>query len=593
MKVKSFLIIIPVLAITAVGVYAFIQYIRFDPNSIQFATASIKVYDKNSTLLWEVSKDNAVKTTPIKIKNVPSNCVNGIIAVEDRYFWNNIGVDLNGIGRLGISIFSGEFAGGGSTITQQLIKVANERIYSRNPVDKLNEIVTAIKLNMALSKSEILEMYLNNVFFGDLNYGIESASQDYFKKSAKDLNLAQCSYLAGIPQWPGVLNPYGNQALAKERQKVVLEAMVRDGYISHEESDTAFNEDLAFNLTPPEVKAPHFVQFLSDLILKKITSTPNFHTINDLELGKSAEIYSTYDYELHKKALEISQNTINSLKERSVNNASIVILDKSNNLLTMIGSTNYFDDSINGKFNSALGFRQPGTSIMPYIYSYAFSKDKTPETSYSNLSFTTPIYRGDKQEIIEIKNFDDYQSPTETLFNALTQRYVIPSVELTSKIGEEKVSAAFNEFDILNIENRPKCSIASVVEGCEKDLLDMTYFYSVLKNNGLIIPINTINSVRRFDEDGKLLTQAPSTESNIKIGMEIVNSILSLNSSGWKVYNGDTSNFKDTFTFGFNENFTIGVWTGNTKGDPSSNVKASESSEVIFNQLSEYLNSLK
>jgi len=166
LKVKSLLILIPLVFITVVGLYALVRYIAFEPKSIEFANSSIKVYDKNSTLLWEVSKDNSVKTTPIKIRNVPANCVNGIVAVEDRYFWNNVGIDLNGLGRLGISVFTGDYAGGGSTITQQLIKVANERIYSRNPVDKLNEIVSALKLNMTLSKSDILEMYLNNVFFG-------------------------------------------------------------------------------------------------------------------------------------------------------------------------------------------------------------------------------------------------------------------------------------------------------------------------------------------------------------------------------------------------------------------------------------------
>lgn len=591
LKIKSFLYLIPLISIVIIGCYILLQYLRFNPDTIKFATTSIKVFDKDRTLMWEISKDNAVKTTPIKIKNVPANCINGIVSVEDRFFWNNIGVDLNGVGRLAISIFTDDYSGGGSTITQQLIKVANERIYSRNPMDKLNEIVSAIKLNTAMSKGEILEMYLNNVFFGNLNYGIESASQDYFKKPVSELNLSQCSYLAGIPQWPGVLNPYGNNELAKQRQKVVLDAMVRDGYITQDKAERAFNEDLAFNLTPIEVRAPHYVQFMSDIIQNQIKTTSNFHTITDLDLGESAEINSTYDYTIHKKSLEIAQNAVANLKDRKLNNSSVVILDKNNNLVTMIGSTNYFDDSIQGKFNSALGLRQPGSAYIPYLYSYAFSKDKAPDTSYPNQSFTASILRGTKQEAILVKNFNDYQSTSENLYNSLNNRYLIPSVELMSELGEEKVSNGFNEFEVLTIDNRPKCSIASALEGCEKDLLDMTYFYSVIKNDGIKIPINTINSVKKFDEDGKILTQISSSEANIKIGIEIVDSNLLADENGWKVYNGDTSNFKDTFTFGYNANYTIGVWTGNTTGEATNGVLASESSQVIFKQISQYLNS--
>ncbi|MFS8130642.1 MAG: transglycosylase domain-containing protein [Candidatus Dojkabacteria bacterium] len=592
LRIKTILYLIPLIAICLVLIYSSFQYLRFDPKSIEFATSSIKVFDKNSSLLWEVSKDNAVKTTPIKIKDVPSNCVNGLVSVEDRYFWNNIGIDLNGLGRLGISVFTGDYAGGGSTITQQLIKVANERIYSRNPVDKLNEIVSAIKLNTTLSKSEILEMYLNNVFFGNLNYGIESASQDYFKKSVKDLDLAQCSYLAGVPQWPGVLNPYGDLDKAKARQKIVLSSMVRDGYITQEESDQAITEDLAFNSTPLEVKAPHYVQFVSDLIQKKVLPTQNLQGFSNLDLGKSAEIYSTYDYTLHKKSLEISQNVITSLKDRNINNSAVVILGKNNELLTMIGSSNYFNDTIDGKFNSALGFRQPGTALIPYLYSYAFTKDKSPNTSLPNMPFSTVIDRGDKKETVQIANFNNYQSTSENLLDSLTNAYVIPSVELTQSLTKEKVEDNFNEFETLSLTDRPKCSDASVMEGCEKDLLDLTFFYSVLKDGGLKTQINTVRSIKKYDDTAKIIIPASSSTSNIQIGTTLVKNLIPLDSNGWRIYNGDTSNFKDTFTFAYNDSFTIGIWAGNTKGDPTSSIKASESTEIIFNQISEYIKSL-
>ncbi|MEP7104179.1 MAG: transglycosylase domain-containing protein [Candidatus Dojkabacteria bacterium] len=593
LRIKSLLILIPFLGLSLLTVYIAIQYITFDTSSVQFSNASIKVLDKNKALLWEISKDNSVKTTPIKITEVPANCVNAIVSVEDRYFWNNIGIDLNGIGRLGVSIFTGGSSGGGSTITQQLIKVSNERIYNRNPVDKLNEIVEALKLNSTRSKSDILEMYLNNVFFGNLNYGIESAANDYFQKSTKDLNLAECSYIAGIPQWPGVLNPYGNITKAKEKQKIVLGSMLRDGYITEEQGKAAFEEELSFNLAPVVVKAPHFVQFLSDLIQDKQQKTPNILNFGAVTLSQSAEVYTNYDYELHKKALEISQNVINTLRDRNINNAAVVILDKENNLATMIGSTNFFDDSIDGKFNSALGFRQPGSSIIPFLYSYAFSKDKNPNTSYSDLPFQINIKRGDIDTDLIVANNNGYSSDSELLSNSFVNSLQTPSVLLTKDLGANKISEGFNEFETLLQDTRPNCTDALVMEGCEKTLLDLTYFYSTLKNNGIKTPITTIYSIKNTGGITRSILNTNSSFSNIKIGIEMAKQLMPESSNSWKVYNGDTDNYKDVYSFGYNDNYTIGVWAGNTKGDPTLNVTSSESTQIILEQITNYINSLQ
>src|SRR5690606_29024179 len=165
LKIKSLLVTIPVLCLALISVYLTFKFISFDPSKIEFVTTSSKIYDRNGEFLWGISKDNAVKNTPVKLETVPSYCIDAVVAVKDKTFWENIGVDINGMGRLLISIFTNGSSGGGSTISQQVIKNYTQNIYSRDPLDKVHEILYAIRLNSYYSKEEILEMYLNNIYF--------------------------------------------------------------------------------------------------------------------------------------------------------------------------------------------------------------------------------------------------------------------------------------------------------------------------------------------------------------------------------------------------------------------------------------------
>lgn len=227
--------------ILSIFAYSIAKYVTFDAKALTFETTSSKIYDKDMALLWEISKGNAVRNKPISINDVPRECKNAIVSIEDRTFWSNIGVDLKGLARLGISLFSKGSLGGGSTISQQVIKNSFQNIYNRDPLDKLNESIYSIKMNSVISKETILEMYLNNIYFGNLNYGIESASLDYFNKTSSELNLAECSYLLGIPQWPGVYNPFGNQERGKVRQKRISDTYLMR--LDNPESVLAWIED--------------------------------------------------------------------------------------------------------------------------------------------------------------------------------------------------------------------------------------------------------------------------------------------------------------------------------------------------------------
>lgn len=560
-----------------------IQYAVFDPGQVEFVTSSSKVFDRNGTFLWEISKDNSVRNTPIKFSEVSNNCVNGIIAIEDRTYWSNSGIDLNGLGRFTISLFTGGSLGGGSTITQQVIKTANQRIFERNPVDKLNEMSQSLKLTSAYTKEEILMMYLNNVYFGNLNYGIESASRDYFLKSAKDLNLAECSYLAGIPQWPGVYNPHGNVNLGKERQKQVLNAMMVQGLISQSQYDEAVKYELKFNLKGIEVRAPHFVQFIQDTVVNDALNTDNVNLLNTSDFDhvladpfSSAKFNTTYDYELHKKSLEIAKSVIDSAPaESNLNNAGVVILDKDFNIVTMLGSIDFFNNEISGKFNATLGKRQPGTALTDMVYYQTLENGRNLADYYSTLPFSVNIWRekDEKYERVEVKNTVEAPDP-ETLLNSFLNNYEVPTVRLTQDIGYRSVQSTLDKFRVIvnsNEENRDRCNEVLVLEGCEMTLLDMAYLYNTIANKGNSQKINYLNSVYSSSDD-QIYTFKKSAESNYWRYLDDISDI-KYSLSEWNFVKGDILTGKDTMAIGFRRNgYTIAVWAGNTDGEKMNGV---------------------
>ncbi len=210
------------------------RYIQFSPTSLSFL-------DSNA----EINTDE-VKFKKISLNEIPLNCINAVISTEDKTFYKNIGVDFNGTIRLTLSVLTNKDFGGGSTISQQVIKLGEKDFFNRDSEDKISEIIYSIKLNQVWSKNKILETYLNNAYFGGFNYGIEAASENFFNKKVNDLDLAECAFLAGLPQLPEVYNPYSDLSAGLERQKVVLDLMNKNNKITLEQEMNARNEILTF-----------------------------------------------------------------------------------------------------------------------------------------------------------------------------------------------------------------------------------------------------------------------------------------------------------------------------------------------------------
>jgi penicillin-binding protein 1A len=222
-----------------IGSYGLNVFFSFDPRHID------PVPEVTANTLLPPDKQVPFRHFPVSLKDIPPACQKATIAIEDHNFYFHVGIDLSGM----IRGVVGQIAGidvGGSTLDQQLVKNFSSQVYNRSFNQKIVESIQALRLDSAYSKSEILEMYLNSIYYGNYNYGIEAAAEQYFGKVVSQLNLAECAYLAGLPQQPSIFNPYANLEAGIARQKLVLKAMLREGYITRTQESEAENVELKF-----------------------------------------------------------------------------------------------------------------------------------------------------------------------------------------------------------------------------------------------------------------------------------------------------------------------------------------------------------
>lgn len=335
---------------------------------------STQIYDRTGKiLLYDIHQD--IKRTDIPFEQMSLNIKNATVAIEDSEFYTHGGIKITSIIRAALSNLLGGRTQGGSTITQQLVKntlLTPDRSYIR----KIKELVLAIKIDNSMPKDKILEAYLNEVPYGGNVYGIEAASKTYFGKDAQDLTLAEAAYLASIPQSPTTLSPYGkNKAKLEARKNLVLSRMLELKFITKSEYDQAKNEVVTFiPQATMGIRAPHFVFYIKDYLEQKYGT--------DMVDNQGLKVTTTIDADLQSKAEQIVKDgALQNEKDWNGSNAAAVVIDpKTGQILTLVGSRNYFDKLIDGNFNVATASRQPGSSFKPFIYATAFNKGFTPDT---------------------------------------------------------------------------------------------------------------------------------------------------------------------------------------------------------------------
>ena len=549
---------------------------------------STKIYDRTGGIvLYDIHQD--VKRTSILFDEMGSNIKNATVAIEDSEFYNHSGIRITSIIRATVwAKLTGKKIQGGSTITQQLVK--NTLLNSNVSLGrKLKEWVLAIKIDRSMTKEKILEAYLNEVPYGGTIYGIKEAARNYFGINPQDLSLAQAAYLAAIPQSPTTLSPYGkNKAKLDDRKNLVLSRMLDTKVITKEQYDNAKKEIVTFlPQATSGIKAPNFVFFIKDYLEQKYGA--------DLVENGGLKVTTTLDYDLQQKGEQIvKEGALQNEKDWNGSNASLIAIDpKTGQILTMIGSRDYFDKNIDGNFNVSTANRQPGSSFKPFIYATAFTKGFTPDTVLFDLPTEFQTTCNAYGKALPGHNQSDCYMPDDydgkfrgpmTLRDALAQSINIVAVKLFYLAGLPDSLKTAENMGITSLSDISRYGLTLVIGGGEVSLLDITSAYGVFADNGIRNPYVGILKIE--DQNGKVLeeynpSQHEVLSKNVALTISDVlsdntariptfgaNSPLVVPGSTVAVKTGTTNNNKDAWTIGYTPSIVVGVWAGNNDNKP-------------------------
>ncbi|MEI6835273.1 MAG: PBP1A family penicillin-binding protein [Candidatus Falkowbacteria bacterium] len=533
---------------------------------------STKIYDRTGEhVLYEIHGDQ--KRTLVSLDQIPLYVREATISIEDKNFYKHGGFSIWAMVRTVITNVIYHQSAGGSTLTQQFIKNAvltNEKSVTR----KIKELILAQQIEKKFSKDEILQMYLNEIPYGSNAYGVEAASQKYFGKDVKDISLAEAAILAALPQSPSRYSPYGpNQDILMGRKDYVLDLMAQQGYISTTERDAAKKEVIKFQRPEASITAPHFVMYIKSLLSDKYGE-------NTLEQG-GLKIITTIDYDKQKIADEVvSEKTKDYQTKYNANNAALVAIDpKTGQVLAMVGSRDYFDDSIQGQVNVATSLRQPGSSMKPIVYASLFEKGYTPNTILYDVvtNFST-----DPTQPYIPHNYNLKEYGPVSIRKALAGSLNIPAVKALYLTGIKSVIDLAHALGYTSL-NEKDLGLSLVLGGGEVKLLEHTNAYSAFARDGEVNTIITVLKVE--DKNGKTLEEWQPSSKKVLTSQtaRLINSVLSDNSSrsfifGEKnnltlgdrpvaVKTGTTNDYHDAWAIGYTPSLVTGVWVGNTNNN--------------------------
>jgi len=573
-----------------VAVYLFYFLILYDlPSPNQLITRqpilTTKIYDRHGQLLYKIYRRQ--NRSLVKLEDIPSYMKEATVAIEDKNFYRHQGLSFTGIARSLYRNFIRGTRTGGSTITQQLVKNAlltPEKTMQR----KVKEIILSLLVETKFSKDEILQMYLNEVPYGSVAYGIEEAAQAYFNKHVNELDLAEAALLAGLPAAPTNYSPFGaHPELAKIRQKQTLEAMVEEGYITQNHMSIANSQNLVFAPQRNEIRAPHFVMYVKDLLVKKYGQTV-------VENG-GLEVITSLDLGIQEMAQRVVTEEIEKLKNLEIDNgAALVTNPKTGEISAMVGSKDYFgaqtkkDGStpFQGNFNVTLAARQPGSSIKPINYAVALQNGFTPASIISD----TPVtYKIPGQEPYSPKNYDNRFHGNVSLRTALASSYNVPAVKVLAAMGVERMIDQAEKMGITTWEDRSRFGLSLTLGGGEVKMTDMATVYGVLANSGIKTDLNPILEVK--DYQGRILETNKNHEIAQVLSPETAyiladiladnrartpafgpNSLLNIPNHKVAVKTGTTNNLRDNWAIGFTPSFLVTAWVGNNDNTPMSYV---------------------
>jgi 1A family penicillin-binding protein len=596
--------IVTILAAIQVGVGAYASLNRDLPSVNQISNRqtfkTAQIYDRNGTMLWEFYDVEGGRRTVVPLSEINQDLIDATLSAEDATFYTNPGFDLRSIARAMIQNFQADDTiSGASTITQQLVrnvvlepKERNQRSLLRKTREALLAFQLTQKYPGEAGKNQILQMYLNEIYYGNLAYGVEAAAQTYFAKHARDLTLPEAALIAGLPQAPATYDPLKNPNAAKARQVYVLDQMVRNDRISEQQAEQAKRVRLNYTTLKRDLLAPHWVMYVRDLVEQKYGPR--------LLYQGGLKIYTTLDLELQRKLEEVARNNTDTLAIRDGNNTAITAVNpKTGEVLAMIGSMDYYNKEIEGQVNVTVAKpgRQPGSSIKPLVYMTAFARDYTPATVVQDQPISM---RDDLGRVWAPQNFDNRFRGSVTLRTALGNSLNIPAVRVLEHIGVDAAWDMARKLGITTWEDRSRLGLSLTLGGAEVLPLELTGVYTTLANNGRRIPLVAVTKV--VDSDGNVLDdyKVPQGEQVVDPrAAYMVTHILSDNNARLVTYGpnsllkmdrpaapktGTTDKYRDTWTMGYTPNLVMGVWVGNTDGHPMKEVLSSMSAGKIWRE---------
>ncbi len=576
----------------------------------QFETT--RILDRNGNVLYEILDPNAGRRTYVSLDKISPYLVAATVATEDKGFYSHPGFDLTAIFRAFLQNYrNDDIVSGASTITQQLARsllFTPEERYEQSYMRKVREAILAAEITRRYSKDEILELYLNEFNYGNLAYGVEAASQTYFRSSAQQLTLAQAAFLAGLPQAPSVYDVYTNREATMLRMADVLYLMYTASqeqgciYVSNSPQRVCVDalvvadaskelQDYEFKSPDIEIRYPHWVNYVRSLLEARYDPQTIYRS--------GFSVYTTLDPGLQDMAEEIIADQVDNLKERNANSGALVaIRPNTGEILAMVGSADFYSEAIDGQVNMAVSPRQPGSSIKPLTYAAAFEKGWTPATLIWDVPSEFPP-SGDindtRPPYVPI-NYDDRFHGPVTVRTALANSYNIPAVKALDFVKifdkpdtpyEEGLVPFARRMGITTL-TRNDYGLSLTLGGGEVTLLELTGAYAIFANGGRRVAPVAITRIVDFNGNQVYEYNPPAGEQVIRTEHAyLIASILSDNAARTPAFGpdsvlnlpfqvaaktGTTNDFRDNWTLGFIPELAVGVWVGNADYTPMQNV---------------------
>ena len=594
-SVTSILALSLVAVALALGVYVYVALSLPSPGELHARAASFastKIYDRRGELLFEVFDPFGGRRTLVRLDEIPLSLRNATIATEDPTFYSNPGFSPLAIARaFWQNITEREIVSGASTITQQLVKllfVGREVTLKR----KIKEAVLAAEITRTYDKNTILEIYLNEIYYGNLCYGIGAAAETYFGKPVGELTLAESALLTGIVPSPVAHDPYENPEAAVAARNTVLDLMVKHGYIDELEAELAKAEPLRLARRQIDIKAPHFVFYVRQLLEQKYGA--------DMLYRGGLRVETTLDLEMQALAEQIARAHVARLAAQNVTNAALVAIDpQTAEIRAMLGSVDFDDEKIDGQVNVTVRLRQPGSSIKPLTYLAAFEKGWTPATMIMDVRTVFPDVPG---RDFEPKNYDDKEHGPVSVRTALACSYNIAAVKALQYVGLPSLMEMAQRLGVASL-NRPYYGLSLTLGGGDVTLLEMTGAYSALAARGLWREPTAILRIK--DSNGRVIYQynpGPGREVLDPRHAYLITDILADNAARTPAFGptsvlnlsrpaavktGTTDNYRDAWTIGYTTSLVTGVWVGNSRGTEMKRVAGSSGAGPIWHDFME------